>query len=614
MARPVLVFNAVPHVVVAVARSLGRRGIPVTFVSVDGRGRPPASRSIHDFLQLPGHRDAPQEFIDGLVKAIKSRGHDMLIPCSDPGLAATLEHYDCLSSLLHIGCPSPEIVRRVLDKSQTIEAARACGILTPETCDLPNLATLESLRNLLRFPIIAKPLSKEDESKHAFKMRYFATFQDLRDAFLLDPRFGEDNLLQEYCVGEGVGIEVLFRDNQPLAMFQHRRLKELPVTGGGSVTSISEPLDPLLAEQAVALLRKLNWEGVAMVEFKRDRAEQRSVLMEVNGRYWGSLPLAIGAGIDFPLYEWQLAHGEQPVIPASYPAGLRFRWLGGDIRRLGSLFNDGLGEGGFPLPSKTTEIISFLEDFTHPSCHAIWSWSDPKPAFEDCRGAIRSAIGAIFEGLIRKVKHTIAEYRYHGRRISAVALRLRALYATGLKRAYPPRDLAGVRSVLFVCHGNIIRSAMAEALLRKYLQASSGQPTIDVASAGLTDQPQERADSRSRAIASEFGVSLESHRPQRLTSELVDQADLIFIMDYFNEARMLVSFGAAKDKVFYLGAFGQERGSRNPEVPDPNLGTLADVRRCYRGLDAQVRRLATALEAGPVVGQEANVVLSAPGV
>ena len=93
------------------------------------------------------------------------------------------------------------------------------------------------------------------------------------------------------------------------------------------------------------------------------------------------------------------------------------------------------------------------------------------------------------------MKHTIAEYRYHGRQNSAVALRLRALYATGLKRAYSPRDLAGVRSVLFVCHGNIIRSAMAEALLRKYLQASAGQPTIDVASAGLTDQPQERADS-----------------------------------------------------------------------------------------------------------------------
>ena len=87
------------------------------------------------------------------------------------------------------------------------------------------------------FPVIAKPLSKEDESKHAFKMRYFATYEDLRDAFLLDPGFGVQNLLQEFCPGDGVGIEILFRENQPLTMFQHRRIKEFPVSGGGSVTS-----------------------------------------------------------------------------------------------------------------------------------------------------------------------------------------------------------------------------------------------------------------------------------------------------------------------------------------------------------------------------------------
>ena len=67
-------------------------------------------------------------------------------------------------------------------------------------------------------------------------------------------------------------------------------------------------------------------------------------------------------------------------------------------------------------------------------------------------------------------------------------------------------------------------------------------------------------------------------------------------MDHFNEARMLVSFGAARTKVFYLGAFGRENGLRNPQVADPNLGTLDDVRRCcYRALDLQVRKLATAL-------------------
>lgn len=218
------------------------------------------------------------------------------------------------------------------------------------------------------------------------------------------------------------------------------------------------------------------------------------------------------------------------------------------------------------------------------------------PAFEDWRGGTKSAIRGFFGGLVRNARHTIAEYRYHGRRNSTVALRLRALYATGLRGAYPPQDFDGIRSVLFVCHGNIIRSAMAEALLRKYLQEAPGRPAIEVVSAGLTDQPQERADARSRAVAGEFGVSLERHRPQRLTSELIGRADLIFIMDYFNEARMLVSFPAAKAKVFYLGSLGQKSGSRNPEVPDPNLGTLAAVRVCYRALDLHVRKLAAALE------------------
>ena len=324
------------------------------------------------------------------------------------------------------------------------------------------------------------------------------------------------------------------------------------------------------------------------------------------------MPLAIGAGIDFPFYEWQIAHGQQPVIPATYSVGLRFRWLGGDIRRLGSLFKETSAEG-FPLPSKLAESIRFVKDFAEPTCSASWSWSDPMPALLDWRAAIKYAVGAVLAGVIQKARHAVAEYRYHGRRYSYVALRLRLLYFLGLRRAHFPRDLSAVHSVLFVCHGNIIRSAMGEALLRKYLQSSPGQPAIDVASAGLTDQPQERADSRSRAIAGEFGVSLERHRPQRLTSQLIEQADLILIMDYFNEARMLVSFGAARTKVFYLGAFGRENGSRKPQVSDPNLGTLDDVRRCYQALDLQVRKLATALAESQAEAREVNVAYSSHG-
>ena len=593
MAPPVLVFNAVQHVLIAVSRSLSRRGIPVTFADITGTARHPSSRAIQNFVRLPSYREEPDRFLGALAKLIREGGYDMLFPCSDPGLAAVTEHYDRFVSLIYVGCPPPHIVRRVLDKSRTLKAATASGILIPLTYDVPDLATLDKFRDELRLPMIAKPLSKEDETLHTFKMRYFATFQDLRNAFLADPQFGAQNLLQEYCVGEGVGIEVLLHKNEPLALFQHRRMKELPLTGGASVTSVSEPLDPKLVEQAITLLRKLDWEGVAMVEFRYDRLAGRAVLMEVNGRYWGSLPLAIRAGIDFPFYEWQLAHDERVSVPASYRTGLRFRWLSGDLRRLASLFTESPNDG-FPRPSKWTESVRFVTDFVAPTCPAIWSWRDPLPAVNDLVDAGRWISGPFLKRTARPVRHAIREYRYLGWRNTIVLLSLRTLAALGLKRDLPPQDLSGIRSVVFVCHGNIIRSPMAEALLRKYLAGSNCHSRISVCSAGLVDEPKGRADERARIVAKEFGVSLDDHRPQRLSPELIERADVIFLMDRINEARIRVSNPAAAKKAFYLGAYTS--GHRRVEIPDPNLGTLADVRFCYHTLDLHARRLADSIQ------------------
>ena len=613
MARPVLVFNAVPHVVLAVARSLSRRGIPVIFSDVSGRRSCPPSRAIRDAVLLPNHRKAPDHFIEVLSHVIVSKGCDMLVPSSDPGLVAVSEHYDRLASLLRVGCPPPDVVKRVLDKRRTLDTAAACGILIPTTRSISDAKMLESIGSDLRFPMIAKPLTKENEFLHTFKMRYFATLQDLKDAFTTEPQFGMRNLLQEFCGGEGVGIEVLLHKREPLALFQHCRRKQLPVTGGGSVTSVSEELDPDLVDQALTLLRKLEWEGVAMVEFKYERASRRAVLMEVNGRYWGSLPLAIGAGVDFPFYEWQLAHGERPKVPKVYRVGLRYHWLAGDIRRLGSLF-DGSPKHGFPLPSRGREVIQFFKDFVTPSLSATWSWSDPKPALWEIRAAIKSTTGALLRRATRKSKHAVAIYRYQGWRNSIVYLKLRALYALGLKQACRPLDIQSVRSILILCHGNKLRSPLVEALLRKYLAGSANTARLSVCSAGLIDHPEERADERGRIVAREFGVSLDDHKPRRVTPKLLEEADVIFIMDHLNEARIRVSYPNVTGKTFYLGAYSPGlQNSRCIEVFDPDRGTLADIRRCYRQLDLLARTLVQVLRGGQSEQQMPHQPVGSPG-
>ena len=100
--------------------------------------------------------------------------------------------------------------------------------------------------------------------------------------------------------GVAMGVSLLMdEEGKPLASFTHRRLREYPVSGGPSTLRESYRHEEAEA-YAVKLLQALKFQGVAMVEFKVDPRDNVPKLMEINPRFWGSLPLAIIAGVDFP--------------------------------------------------------------------------------------------------------------------------------------------------------------------------------------------------------------------------------------------------------------------------------------------------------------------------
>ena len=141
-------------------------------------------------------------------------------------------------------------------------------------------------------------------------------------------------MIQEFIPsgGEAYGISLLFnRSSQLRAAFTHRRLREFPVKGGPSTLRESVHM-PQLLDKSVKLLQHLNWYGVAMVEYKQDPRDGKCKLMEINPRFWGSLPLAVVAGVDFPylLYRLVMDGDIEPVL--DYPEGIRCRWLlAGDV-------------------------------------------------------------------------------------------------------------------------------------------------------------------------------------------------------------------------------------------------------------------------------------------
>jgi predicted ATP-grasp superfamily ATP-dependent carboligase len=141
-------------------------------------------------------------------------------------------------------------------------------------------------------------------------------------------------LVQQRIVGPGVGIFLLLWEGRVLATFAHRRIREKPPSGGVSVYRESIAADPQLVARSRALLEHLGWCGVAMVEYKVDERTGTPYLMEVNGRFWGSLQLAVDAGVDFPVLLVAAATGAEPEPVPSYTTGVRLRWWWGDVDHL----------------------------------------------------------------------------------------------------------------------------------------------------------------------------------------------------------------------------------------------------------------------------------------
>jgi protein-tyrosine-phosphatase len=337
----------------------------------------------------------------------------------------------------------------------------------------------------------------------------------------------------------------------------------------------------------------MDWDGVAMVEFRHDRDSGSAVLMEVNRRYWGALPLAIHAGLDFPMYEWQLAQGEPVRAPSSYPAQLRCRWLIGDLRRLHAVVTNPRDDE-FPRRTKRAEIFTFVRDCFLPSHSAIWSWSDPAAS----RHELRSALGAVWKRLKLPLKRRLSRYRYLGFRVSLVLLRLRFRAALGSPHLSTPFEMAAIRSVIFVCEGNIMRSPMAHALLRDYLDLAGVTSNISVSSAGFAALANRPADDRAIRLASKFGVSLDGHSTQPLTAQQIGQADMVVIMDRINEAKMLVLYPEAMKKTFFLGAFQDAPlAPADIEIADPYEGSIEQVHECFCKIESHVRCLARTVAA-----------------
>jgi len=404
------VVNAWPRVLLlgidtpiglAIIRELAQHGVEVHGIARDRAAPGLYSRYLtKGYFRQPSREDVARQVL-ALAHALEPC-HVMAISEGD---IALLNEYRTLFAGIRLLIPAADNMALVLDKAKTCATAEPLGISVPKSFEFQSMDDLDVLASRLHFPVILKwrdPNAVAAKlSAAGLKLEKLIYCHDptaLHAALAPYVTIGEFPLAQEYCPGYGLGQFVFMHDGNALLTFQHRRVSEWPPEGGFSSTCEAVPFTEhrALMQKSIALLRSIGWEGVAMVEYRFNPLTGQAGLMEVNGRFWGSLPLAYHCGAAFAWLTYAVqGNGERPGIPKSRD-DLRCRFMVPETKRLlRILFQPHLIQDRLLHFSRVRELARFVADFIRPGTrYYVFSLSDPMPFLADIALSLLSHVRA----------------------------------------------------------------------------------------------------------------------------------------------------------------------------------------------------------------------------
>jgi predicted ATP-grasp superfamily ATP-dependent carboligase len=320
----------------AVTRSLGSKGHQVYAGSESNKSLSSSSKYCHLGVAYPSPRENPQNYIAFLVEFVTNNSIDFLIPITDVSLLLISKERVQFPDTCQIPIPSDKAISLAADKKYILELAESVGMAVPGSFSINTykdiLPSIEQCK--LDYPVVLKPSRSRVKSENGWistRVDYAADSQELQHKLeQLNPQ-AYPVILQERVVGVGSGAFYCFNHGKCLAKFAHTRIREKPPSGGVSVVRESRRIDPMVDDYSQKLLKKLQWHGVAMVELKIDQTSGKAYIMEINGRFWGSLQLAIDAGVDFPDIVISMDQESSKKQHDSYREGVRSRWFWGDV-------------------------------------------------------------------------------------------------------------------------------------------------------------------------------------------------------------------------------------------------------------------------------------------
>ena len=358
------------HVSLGLARSLGRRGIPVWLLA--DHPLPRFSRFVQRSFPWPGaeHADGPGAIID--IATRYDLNEWVLLSTGDEDMRMIAQNHAMLASRFRLTTPSWETVQWMYDKRLTYQRAASLGIDCPWTFHPRGIDDVQRLD--CRYPVIVKPAYRKNLNEFT---RAKAWQADNHDALVsLYKRAtslvgNEAVIIQEWIPGTGnsqFSYAGLWNQGDAIVSLVARRTRQHPIDFGRSSTFVETVEQDEIEQLACRFLKSLDYTGVVEVEFKYDQRDGRHKLLDVNGRFWTWHGLGAPAGVDFPYLAWRQAVG-QTVSPARAETGVAWMHASRDLIAAYQEISRG-----------TLTVQDFLAGFRKPLAFANFALDDPLPA------------------------------------------------------------------------------------------------------------------------------------------------------------------------------------------------------------------------------------------
>ena len=547
-----------------VVRSLGRAGHEIHVAWHVESSAAVSSRYIVAKHKLAPYRADDSSWPAEFQGLLSTNQIDLVVPCHDSVILPLQAVQGKLAVSARLYTLPQEIYQVVNSKIKMYQIAGDLFIPVAKGATITSKEEGREALNALTGPWVFKPdfsyssgqLSTHNSVKKSFRME---------QALRLVPEFlslGKFQIQQNF-IGVGTGVEVLCERGEVLLEFQHVRVHE-PLHGGGSSYRKGIPLHPGMRDATKKLMTYLQYTGVAMVEFKWNQSNDEWIFIELNARFWGSLPLAVASGANFPLALVELLmFGKRPardkIRSDLYARNLTrdIGWLATNVRA------DKRNPALCSLPA-TAVLKEALQIVRGKERWDSLVLDDPAPFLREISLILTSKTRALVRRIVCSRAYLAATKTW--------------------RRARLQKKMLTARNIGFVCYGNICRSPFAE------VHAQKSMPRIHFFSAGF--HPSERRPSPEDAItaANTLGVDLSTHKSRLLLPEAAQMADVLFVFDRSNLRQMHFSFSGAISKTFLLSDMCAAQGL---EVEDPWGHDIGVFSQTYRTIQSCIDALAS---------------------